>query len=198
MQLIETPPKKRRYPPDSFVLSMTEEMQFRLASAHDERRININCLLLPDDRVFCNEKKRSMLPIEVLTQASLPEHIAILTIISHNIIEKYNKIMVLHVDKINIKSCCSFVNKRLLLGSAHNNITKLANNILTFLLSDVNNRSKPINAGAILTNSLNSTSLKMKLEEILDKLKHADYVLVPIIFDRAAMNVNLSRNFITE
>ena len=42
--------------------------------------IIFNCLLLPDHRVFFNKKKRSMLPIEALTQASSPEHITILSI----------------------------------------------------------------------------------------------------------------------
>ena len=171
---------------------MAEQMRFRSTSVHDEIRNNINCLLLPDDRVFFNEKKRSMLSIEALTQASSPEHITMLSVISNNIIEKYNKIMALHVDEINIKSSYSFVKKRLLLGSAHNDITKLDNNMLTFLLSNVNNHSEPINVGAIPTNSLNGIFLKMKLEEILDKLKHTYYVLVPIIFDGAAMNVEIS------
>ena len=55
--LLETPPKKRRFPPDSFVLAMGEQIRFRSPSLHDEIRNNVNCLFLPDHRVFFNEKK---------------------------------------------------------------------------------------------------------------------------------------------
>ena len=38
----------------------------------------------------------------------------------------------------------------------------------------------------------------MKLEEILEKLKHMDHLVVPIILDGAAMSESLSQKYLTE
>ena len=51
-----------------------------------------------------------------------------------------------HIEKISIKSNYSHESKRLFLGSACNDATKLANDILTFLLSSINNYYKPMSA----------------------------------------------------
>ena len=106
--------------------------------------------------------------------------------------------MVLHVDEVNIKSSYYFASKRLLICSACNDLTKLANNMLNFLLSNIKHYYKSMNMHTIPTNSINGLFLRMKLEEILDKPKTTVSVVVPIILDGSAMSMNLSRKYLTE
>ena len=108
-------------------------------------------------------KKRSLLPIESLTHIHSPELISTLSVTSKNTQKQRNKVMALHIDEINVKSNYAFVSKRLLLGSSYNDPNKLANNMLTFLISSTSNYLKPMNIGAIPTNSLNGTFFKRKI-----------------------------------
>ena len=66
--------------------------------------------------------------------------------------------MPLHVDEVNINYSC--VSKIFLPGSSCNDATKLANSVLTFLLSNINSYYKHANIGAIPTNFLDDLFLE--------------------------------------
>lgn len=148
------------YPKNSFVITLAQQIFKKSSSLYKHIRNAILLLLLPDQHIIFNQRQCNIMSIYELTRFNDIYHLAILQQLSSHIKYNYDKVLVLHIDEINITLQLIFQNRHLFVGVAYNNPVKEATNMLVFLLLHPTNYQQPINAMSISVTALDSNFLK--------------------------------------
>ena len=94
---------------------------------------------LPDSRIILTNSQRRLIGINELTRPDSICYLAIINNFSIGINNSRDKVIIFHINEINIKLVLTFQNKIIFLGYAHNSLKKEATNMLVFLASSVCN-----------------------------------------------------------